>query len=101
SRRGALGRNGGSARSAYPFSRRWRWRELFRRRGPARPPPVVDVEQALAHADRLGRDLDQLVVLDIGDRLFEAHLDRRRQPHRLVLGGRADIGALLALSWVA
>src|SRR3954452_6592184 len=58
---------------------------------------VVGVEEFFAQANRFGRDLDQLIVLDIGQRLFQRHPDRRRQAHRLVLGGGADIGELLAL----
>src|SRR6185437_1546817 len=55
---------------------------------------VVGVEELLAQPDRFRRDLDQLVVLDIGERLFQRHPDRRRQPHRLVLGRGADVGEL-------
>src|SRR6201988_5284534 len=52
----------------------------------------VRIEQLLAQPDRLWRHLDQFVVLDIGERLLQRHADRRRQPHRFVLGGGADIG---------
>ena len=45
---------------------------LLSRRRAARALAVVGVEEALAQADRFRRHLDQLVVLDIGDRLFEA-----------------------------
>src|SRR5882724_12074246 len=58
---------------------------------------LVRVEELLAQADRFRRHLDELVVLDIGERLFQRHPDRRRQPHRLVLGRGADVGELLAL----
>ena len=52
---------------------------------PLLPLAVGGVEQLLAQPDRLRRHLDQLVVLDIGQRLFQRHADRRGQPHRLVL----------------
>src|SRR6478735_3042302 len=42
---------------------------------------VVGVEELLAQADRLRGHFDQLVVLDIGQRLFQRHLDRRGQAH--------------------
>src|ERR1700727_1355906 len=58
---------------------------------------VVGVEELLAQADRLRGYLDQFVVLDIGQRLFQRHLDRRRQAHRLNLRGGANVGELLAL----
>src|SRR5690349_6346580 len=38
---------------------------------------LVRVKVALADPDRLRRHLDQLVVLDIGDRLLKAHPPRR------------------------
>ena len=46
------------------------------------------------------RHLHQLVVLDIGDRLLEAHPARRDQQHGLVLAGGADVGELLFLDRV-
>ncbi len=52
-------------------------------------------KRALAQADRFRRHLDELVVLDIGDRLFERRRNDRRQTHRLVLRVRADVGELL------
>src|SRR5258708_1426366 len=58
---------------------------------------VVGVEEFLAQPDRLRGHLDQFVVLAIGQRLFQRHLDRRRQAHRFVLRGGADVGKLLAL----
>src|SRR5580658_7420528 len=39
----------------------------------ARPLAFVRVEEALPQADALGRDLDQLFVLDVSDRLFQRH----------------------------
>src|SRR5215208_2684788 len=61
---------------------------------------IVRVENRLADPDRFWRDLDELVVLDPGERLLERHADRRREPHRLVLRGRADVGELLALQHI-
>src|SRR5271169_3395699 len=61
---------------------------------------VVGVEAALAQADRLRRHFDELVVLDIGQRLLKRHLHRRSETHRLILGMGADIGKLLALEHV-
>src|SRR6266487_5514253 len=61
---------------------------------------LVGIEQLLAQPDRFRRDLDQFVVGDIGERLLQRHLDRRDQPHRLVLRMGADIGELLALEHV-
>src|SRR6185437_377201 len=61
---------------------------------------LVGVEVLLAQADRFRRHLDELVVLDIGERLFQRHLDRWRQAHRLILRRGADVGELLALEHV-
>src|SRR5450755_1887572 len=58
---------------------------------------LVGVEELLAQPDRFRGHLDQFVVLDIGQRLFQGHLDRRGQAHRFVLRGGADVGELLAL----
>src|SRR5216683_1762618 len=71
-----------------------------RRRGAARPLARIGLEQALADADRFRRHLDQLVIGYIVDRLLQGHQDRRRQPHRLVLRSRADVGELLALQGI-
>src|SRR3984957_20127873 len=61
---------------------------------------VVGVEAPLAQADRLWRHFDELVVLDVGQRLLKRHLHRWSQTHRLVLGVGSDIGELLALEHV-
>jgi hypothetical protein len=45
----------------------------------------VLLQVALADADRLGRDLDQLVVGDELDRVLERELDRRRDLDRVFL----------------
>jgi hypothetical protein len=55
----------------------------------------VLLQVALAQPDRLRRDLDQLVVVDELDRVFERQLDRRRQQDRVVLAAAADVGELL------
>src|SRR5262249_38355351 len=41
---------------------------------------VVGIEQLLAQPDRLGGDLDELVVRDVGERLLQRHRHRRGQP---------------------
>src|SRR5438876_7165906 len=68
-----------------------------RRRGlAARGAPALRLlEQALAQADRGGRDLDQLVVRDELDRILERQLDGRGEEDRIVLAGGADVGELL------
>src|ERR1044071_8106237 len=58
-------------------------------------PALVLSEVALAQPDRLGRDLDQLVVADELDRVLEREPDRRREQDRLVLAAGADVGELL------
>ena len=55
------------------------------------------LEELLAHADRLRRDLHQLIVIDEFQRLFQAHLHRGRQQHVFVAAGGTDVGQLLAL----
>src|SRR5437899_2595138 len=62
---------------------------------PRRPLALMRVEEALADPDRLRRDLDQLVVLDVGDRLLQAHAARRGEADAFVLGaGGAEVGQL-------
>src|SRR5262249_58877450 len=56
---------------------------------------LVGDEMALANADRLGRDLDQLVVGDEFDGVLQSQRDRRREKDRLVLARGADVGELL------
>src|SRR5690606_29045155 len=58
------------------------------------------IQDLLAQADRLGGHLDQLVVLDVGDRLFEGHAAGRGEADGLVLASGADVGQLLALQRV-
>ncbi|CDX42319.1 conserved hypothetical protein [Mesorhizobium sp. ORS 3359] len=61
---------------------------------------LVRVEIELAQPNGLRRHLDQLVVLNPGQRPLQRHADRRGQLHRLVLAGGADVGELLALEHV-
>src|SRR5262249_26063791 len=61
----------------------------------------VRVEQFLAQPYRFGRHFDELVIVDIGERLFQRHADRRREPDGFILGVRADFGELLPLEPVA
>src|SRR5690349_10843453 len=61
---------------------------------------LVRIEEALADADRLGGHLDELVVLDVGDRLLQAHALRRRQANALVLARGAEVGELLRLQGI-
>src|SRR5690606_36160146 len=56
--------------------------------------PLVRIEDRLADADVLRGHLDHLVVVDIGDRLFERHALRRGQADRVVLARRTEVGEL-------
>src|SRR5438132_9548896 len=58
---------------------------------------LVRDEMPLADADRLGRDLDQLVIGDELDGVFERELNRRRKRDGFILARGADIGELLSL----
>src|SRR3546814_9823344 len=69
---------------------------LFR----SHPLALVWIEVALAQPDRLRRHLDQLVVLDIRDRLLEGHPQRWRQHDVVVLAGGPEVGELLGLQRV-
>src|SRR4029077_8230272 len=82
------------------FFKRLPW--LFRRLGGLLPGAlaVLGIEEAFAQTNRFRRDLDQLVFFDVGDRLLEAHLARRREAHGLVLAGGADVRELFALQHV-
>src|SRR5262249_30278238 len=53
------------------------------------------VEDPLPQADALGRDLDELVVLDPLDGCLERHLARRRELDREVGAGRAHVREVL------
>src|SRR5687767_8628860 len=59
---------------------------------------IVGAEQPLAQPEALGRDLDELIVADVLDRVVEAQDARSLQPERLLRRGRADIGQVLALA---
>src|SRR5262245_60344792 len=50
---------------------------------------------ALAEPDRLGGDLDQLVVVDPGEAFLETHRPVRAQPNCLVVSRGAHVGELL------
>merc|ERR1719454_1481844 len=52
----------------------------------------------LAHADRVGRDLDKLTVDDILDGVLEGELHRRRRLRLLIRARRAHVGQLLRLA---
>ena len=55
------------------------------------------VEMALAQPHDLRGHLDQLVIINIGDSLFQAEAFGRGEDDGLVLAGGPDIGELLAL----
>jgi hypothetical protein len=59
---------------------------------PLAPLALVRIEEPPAQPHRARRHLHQLVVLDIGDRLFQTHPARPDQQHRIVLAGGADVG---------
>src|SRR5690606_19955739 len=61
------------------------------------PLAFVRVEVALAQADALGGHFDQLVVLDVSDRLLQRHLARRGQANAFILAAGAEVGELLGL----
>jgi hypothetical protein len=56
---------------------------------------VLGAEVDLADADRVGGDLDALVLAAELQRLLEAELLRRDQLLEVVRGGGADVGLLL------
>jgi hypothetical protein len=58
------------------------------------------IEIPLPQPNALRRHLDQLIVLDVGDRLLGRHPPRRGQADRVVLAGRAEVGQLLGLERV-
>src|SRR5881398_3581388 len=82
----------GRARSRGALLRSGQGRRGLAARG---APALRLLEQALAQADRGGRDLDQLVVRDELDRILERQLDGRGEEDRIVLAGGADVGELL------
>src|SRR5258706_5053588 len=57
-------------------------------------------QEALAEANRLRRDLGELVVADELDRVLERQRDRRGEVDGLVLARGADVGELLGLDRV-
>ena len=58
------------------------------------------IQIPFAQADGLGCHLDQLIIINIGNGLFQRHLNRRGQPDRIIGSRRADIGELFALKRV-
>src|SRR5208282_3496343 len=52
-------------------------------------------QDPVAYPYRLGRDFDQLLFVDPFQRGVKRGNSRGRQPDRLVMAGRADIGELL------
>mmetsp|Transcript_23399 Transcript_23399/g.40937 ORF Transcript_23399/g.40937 Transcript_23399/m.40937 type:complete len:213 (-) Transcript_23399:2221-2859(-) len=58
------------------------------------------IQIPFAEPDRIGRDFNQFVVVDIGDCLFQRHGDRRGQSHGFVCAGCAHVGQLFALQRV-
>src|SRR5918996_4899886 len=65
------------------------------------PPPGLEAappgHRALAEAERLGRDFEELVLADPLQALLEVHDARRRQLDALVRRRRAHVGELLLL----
>src|SRR3954447_26757963 len=57
-------------------------------------------EEPLPEADRLGRDLDQLVLGDELEGVLEGQRRWRREAERLVVGMGPDVGELLLLGRV-
>ena len=56
---------------------------------------LMRVEMQLADADRVRRNLNQFIIIDIGDSLFQRQSPRRREANRLILARCPDIGELL------
>src|SRR5215468_7219152 len=67
------------------------------RREDDRSEAAAAAEGFLAEAERLGGDLEQLVLANPLEGLLEVHHARRGEAHRLVGGRRADVGELLFL----
>src|SRR5690606_7588029 len=65
-----------------------------------RPLALVRVEVTLTQANALRSNLDQLIILDVGDRLFEGHPARRGEANGIILAGGAEVGELLGLERV-
>ena len=54
-------------------------------------------QQFLAQPDMVGCDLDQFVVVNKFQRLFQAHADGRAEHNVFISTGGTDVGQLLAL----
>jgi hypothetical protein len=61
---------------------------------------LMRIKVALAQPNGAWRHLNQFIILDVCNRLFQAHFARRDQQQRLILAGGADIGQLLFLDRV-
>src|SRR6185295_11990646 len=83
------------ARDSLPERHLARSPSLHLGRGPHRALAVQRAQQLLAEADALGRELDQLVVLDVLERVLEREVARRRDRELAVRGGRAHVRELL------
>jgi hypothetical protein len=64
---------------------------------PCRFEPAAAAHRALAQAERLRRDLEQLVLADPLQALLEVHGARRRELDAVVRRGGAHVGELLFL----
>src|SRR4028119_1441463 len=68
---------------------------------PALPLPLMRIQEALPQPDALRRHLDQLVVLDVGDGLFQGHALGRGEADAFVLAAAgAEVGELLGFQGV-
>ena len=61
---------------------------------------LIRIKVALAQPNGARRHLNQLIIFNIRNGLFQAHFTRRDQQQRLILAGGADIGQLLFLDRV-
>ena len=62
---------------------------------------LFGVENRLAHPDRFGRNVDEFVLGNPLEGLFERHLARDFQRRRVVLAGRAVVGQGFLLRRIA
>ena len=62
--------------------------------------PFVWIKIAFAQADILWRNLDQLVIVDIGNCLFQRHHFRRGQADGVFLARDAEVGQRLGFHWI-
>src|SRR5262245_39618245 len=81
-------------------SRYFRNRHVLRPTAARSPGPKRATELALAKPHGLGSDLDQLVVVDPGQAVLQAHRVVRSQPHGFVVAGGAHVGQLFLAAHV-